>query len=194
MAGQTGAFGPSESLPGAGGLYPSISGSDLERLLALAHHDPHSQLGAHPVSCGVMTRAFKPEAEKVELLIGDDAPLEMVKVHSDGFFELLIEDRSDTFPYRQYHHGNLTFDFLYAWSENYLLPFSHDEVVHGKGSLLDKMQGDRWQKFANLRTLYGYMWAQPRKEAALYGLRDRTVTRVELRAKPGLTSARRGRS
>ena len=99
MAGQPGSAGPSESSPGEGGLYPSISVSELDRLFALAHHDPHSLLGAHPVAGGVIVRAFKPEAEKVELLTGDDGPRELVKVHRDGFFELLIEGRSDTFPY-----------------------------------------------------------------------------------------------
>jgi len=86
-----------------------------------------------------------------------------------GWMHDTLEYMSKETIHRFYHHQNLTFGILYAFNENFVLPLSHDEVVHGKRSLLDKMPGDTWQRFANLRLLYTYIWSYPGKKLLFMG-------------------------
>ncbi len=86
-----------------------------------------------------------------------------------GWMHDTLEYFSKEPVHRRFHHHELTFSLVYAWNENFVLPLSHDEVVHGKRSLLGRMPGDRWQRFANLRALYGFMWAHPGKQLLFMG-------------------------
>ena len=92
--------------------------------------------------------------------------------------------------HRRFHHHELTFGLVYAWTERFVLPLSHDEVVHLKGSLLEKMPGDDWQKFATLRALYGWMWSHPGSQLAVHGVGGRAAARVEPRHVDRLAPAR----
>jgi len=131
----------------------------LQRLNALTH-------GEHP---GTITAA-----EESTAFPGVSRPVHLgglgftYKWNMGWMHDMLAYMREDP-VHRRWHHNRVTFSALYMHSENYILPFSHDEVVHMKGALIDKMPGDVWQKFANLRVLYGYMYGHPGKKLLFMG-------------------------
>jgi len=86
-----------------------------------------------------------------------------------GWMHDTLEYMQEDPVHRRWHHHRMTFGLIYAFAENFVLPLSHDEVVHGKGSLLDRMPGDAWQRFATLRAYYGFMWAYPGKKLLFMG-------------------------
>jgi 1,4-alpha-glucan branching enzyme len=96
-----------------------------------------------------------------------------------GWMHDTLDYFKEDFANRKFHHHKLTFASMYMYNENYMMPLSHDEVVHGKASLIYKMKGDEWQKFANLRTLYVYMYTHPGAKLLFMGMNsDRPVNGI----------------
>jgi 1,4-alpha-glucan branching enzyme len=152
---------PGEWIPNAFGGNENLDAIDfLKRLNELCHHE-------HP---GVLTSAEESTSwggvSRPTYLGGLGFSLKWNMGWMNDTLRYLTKDP----VHRKYEHGSLTFSMIYAFTENFILPLSHDEVVHGKGSLLDKMPGDIWQKVANLRLLYGYMYGHPGKKLLFMGM------------------------
>ncbi len=106
-----------------------------------------------------------------------------------GWMNDTLAYMSETPVHRKHHHDKMTFGLVYAFSENFILPLSHDEVVHGKRSLLGRMPGDDWQRFANLRAYYGFMFAHPGKKLLFMGAEIAQEREWNHDQSPGLASA-----
>ena len=107
-----------------------------------------------------------------------------------GFMHDTLQYMARDPVHRRHHHDELTFGLIYAFSENFVLPLSHDEVVHGKGTLVSKMAGDDWQKFAGLRAYYAFMWGYPGKKLLFMGQEFAQLAGMERKSKPRLASPR----
>ena len=126
----------------------------------------HETYGQHP---GIMTIAEESTAFPGVSKPTDTGGLGFGFKWNMGFMHDTLTYMGRDSVHRKFHHNDLTFGLLYAFTENFVLPLSHDEVVHGKGSLLAKMSGDDWQKFATLRAYYGFMWGYPGKKLLFMG-------------------------
>ena len=144
-----------------------------------ANHGGRENLGAIDCLKSVNTRCYGSDDSIRWWLRSQPWPGVMRSVEHDGLgfgYKWNMGWMNDTLNYmskdpihRRHHHHDMTFSMVYAYSENYIIPLSHDEVVHGKGSLLSKMPGDDWQQFANLRAYYAFMYAHPGKKLLFMG-------------------------
>ena len=153
-------YSRSEWLPNQYGGRENLEAIDFMHLLNTVVHDAHPgvlMMAEESTSWPQVTRPIHVGG------LGFDLKWNM------GWMNDTLSYMSQEPVHRKYHHNMLTFSMLYCFTENFLLPFSHDEVVHGKQSMLHKMPGDEWQKFANLRTLYTYMFTHPGKKLLFMG-------------------------
>ncbi|TAL99662.1 MAG: 1,4-alpha-glucan branching protein GlgB [Paraburkholderia sp.] len=154
---------------GAGEWVPNVYGGreNLEAIAFLKRLNHETQYV--PQRPGVITIAEESTAWPGVTARPEDGGLGFQFKWNMGWMHDTLHYMHEDPIHRRYHHHEMTFALVYAWSEHFVLPLSHDEVVHGKGSLIGKMPGDRWQRFANLRAYFGFMWAHPGKKLLFMG-------------------------